>query len=76
MKSHQGYATRALKARDPRFRRVFEKLGYGTREMVAERDHLSDLRRQYESLYGKKPFHGWKADVLSEKIAAKATPEV
>ena len=32
------------------------------------------LRERYESLYGKRPFMGWSADVLNEKIAAFAPP--
>lgn len=32
---------------------------------------LSDLRDEYEKLYDKKPFNGWKADKLKEMIAEK-----
>lgn len=70
MKFH-GYATRAMTARDKRYRRVFEKLGYGRADVRSERDQLLDLRRKYETAYGKKPFHGWDAAVLQEKISAK-----
>lgn len=35
MKS-QSYMTRALQARDPRFARILGRLGYGTKEEVAE----------------------------------------
>lgn len=33
-------------------------------------DATAALREQYETLYGKRPFMGWGADVLREKIAA------
>lgn len=32
---------------------------------------LDAIKAEYEELFGKKPFHGWKEDVLKEKIAAK-----
>jgi hypothetical protein len=36
-------------------------------------DPLPDLRKQYQEIVGKRPFHGWDADVLKDKIAeAKA----
>ena len=69
------YMDRALKARDPRFARVLEKLGYQRRDMVAEPqeaetdDELSELRAQYQSVFDKRPYHGWDADTLREKIA-------
>ncbi|MFN6950970.1 MAG: hypothetical protein ACK4NE_00040 [Albidovulum sp.] len=81
------YLTRALKARDPRFRRIFGKLGYDTKPMAAEEspaetvplamapvasveDDLAILRAEYAAVVGKRPFMGWEAAMLREKIAA------
>lgn len=36
-------------------------------------DPLLDLRKQYQELVGKRPFHGWDADVLKDKIAEVRT---
>jgi len=79
---HQGYYTRALQANDPRFARVFDKMGYGRSDMSADQqavppapaDDLSALRDQYQAVVGKKPYHGWTAAVLREKIAAAQKP--
>lgn len=38
-------------------------------ETDAPEAELSDLRAEYERVFGKKPFGGWKADKLREKIA-------
>lgn len=38
---------------------------------VEKTDDLDELRAEYETLYGKKPFGSWKADKLKEKIAEK-----
>lgn len=68
---HQSYFTRALKARDPRFARIFGKLGYSTADMVAEDDAaptIAELRDLYEKVVGKRPFNGWDADTLAKKI--------
>ena len=32
-------------------------------------DELSELRAQYQSVFDKRPYHGWDADTLREKIA-------
>jgi hypothetical protein len=34
-------------------------------------DEAAALRVEYETLFGKRPFMGWGADTLREKIAAK-----
>lgn len=68
---HQSYYNRALRAQDRRFARVFEKMGYSTRDMVSaepEVDDLSPLRAEYQDVVGKKAFHGWSADELRAKI--------
>ena len=67
-----GYHDRALKARDPRFGRIFDKLGYARRDMVpaaAPAEDISNLRETYERVIGKRPFNGWDAATLREKIA-------
>lgn len=73
---HQGYYTRALKARDPRYARIFGKLGYSTEQLVASDvgPDISELRETYEKVLGKRPFNGWDAETLAEKIAAARQP--
>lgn len=39
-------------------------------EPVAPVDERIALRAEYEAKFGKKPFGGWSADLLREKIAA------
>lgn len=34
-------------------------------------ESLSTLRAEYQSLYGKRAYHGWSAEELQEKIDAK-----
>ncbi|WP_422366405.1 hypothetical protein [Pelagibius sp.] len=47
-----------------------------TLEGGQEDDDLAALRAEYEEAVGKKPFNGWDADTLREKIAAaKAASE-
>lgn len=41
----------------------------GTQKPTATNVDLSDLREQYATVIGKKPFHGWGADELIAKIA-------
>lgn len=36
---------------------------------------VAALRAEYQTLVGKRPFPGWGADVLREKIAAASEPE-
>lgn len=80
------YFDRAERARDPRFARILGKLGYARRDMVAfnapihiprsptppppEKADLANLRDTYERVVGKRPFMGWDAAKLREKIAA------
>lgn len=67
----QNYRDRMMKARDPRYAKIASALGYNRRDMVADQaDELADLRAQYTDLVGKRPFMGWDADTLREKIAA------
>ena len=79
---HQAYFTRALKANDPRYARVFGKLGYDRADIVSDdaaavdstgtggtADDLEQLRAEYQAAVGKKPYHGWDAATLREKIA-------
>lgn len=37
----------------------------------SDADELKALRAEYEELYGKKPYMGWKAEQVREKIAEK-----
>lgn len=70
---HSGYFTRAMAAKDRRYARVFGKMGYETTDLVPEEpsnDDIADLRETYEKVVGKRPFHGWDATQLAEKIAA------
>lgn len=39
-------------------------------KIAAPAEELTALRTQYFDKLGKRPFHGWSADVLREKIAA------
>jgi len=68
-----GYYHRALKASDRRYRQAFERMGYGRRDMrVAEpdeQDEMTALRAEYQRVVGKRPFHGWDASELREKMA-------
>lgn len=34
-------------------------------------ENLDKLRKDYEDLFGKKPFNGWSAEQLQQKIDAK-----
>lgn len=71
---HQGYLTRALKANDRRYARIFSKLGYNTTDLAAEEvDELDidTLRATYEQVLGKRPFMGWDAATLLKKIEEK-----
>lgn len=73
---HGSYFTRAMKAKDRRYARVFGKMGYETADLVPgdpTKDDLADLRATYEKVVGKRPFMGWDAETLAQKIAeAKA----
>ena len=71
---HQGYITRALKAKDPRYARILGKLGYDTTALAAgeaEELDIDKLRGDYQSAFGKRPFMGWDADQLMAKIKEK-----
>lgn len=69
------YMDRAMQARDPRYAKILGKLGYERRDMVAAKpadeapDEMALLRAEYQDVLGKKPFMGWDADTLREKIA-------
>lgn len=67
------YMTRAMQAKDPRYADILGKLGYGTAEVkpaVKRPVGIAKLRSDYERVVGKKPFNGWNAEQLREKIAA------
>jgi hypothetical protein len=70
----QNYGDRMMRARDPRFAKIAERMGYKRRDMVAETavDETAALRAEYERVIGKRPFMGWDAAKLREKIEAFA----
>jgi hypothetical protein len=77
MKKNDGYMNRAIRAKDPRFARILEGLGYGRRDMQAAPiqsaptfDDIARVRAEYAAVVGKQPFMGWDIDTLREKIAA------
>lgn len=63
------YMTRAMRSADPRYRRILTRLGYGKPVKRPERDEMTELRQEYERVVGKRPFHGWDASKLREKMA-------
>jgi len=69
----QNYIDRMLAARDPRYRQIADRLGYGTRMMTARRADpeaaLKRLRAEYQRVVGKRPYHAWDAATLRAKIA-------
>lgn len=74
---HQGYYDRALKASDPRYARVFNKMGYGTRDLKGDEapsgdgdGDLGKVREEYHQVLGKRPYHAWTIEELREKIVA------
>ncbi len=59
-----------------RYADILKKLNRGTymtRDMQAAKqrddDELSRLRAEYQDFVGKRPFHGWDADMIRQKIA-------
>lgn len=71
--THKGGREQAMQKR---YAKILNKLGRGTymtRDMQAaeqrDDDELSRLRAEYQDVVGKRPFHGWDADTLREKIA-------
>lgn len=70
----QTYMDRAMRSADPRYARVLEKLGH-TRPVAPKADpaepanETAALRAEYEAIVGRRPFMGWGADKLREKIA-------
>lgn len=70
-----GYMTRALKSRDPRYARVLRKMGYAEPTTAAAgpapslEDEMRALREEYEAVMGKRPYWGWDADELRERMA-------
>lgn len=83
MKKNSKYMKRALQSRDPRFARVLGKLGYDRMDMVADEtssepaktqeEIYAELKIEYESVLGKRPYYGWDESELRKRIAeAKA----
>lgn len=71
------YRTRRLKADEPfeaKTRRDFAALRITKKARPDEgaevdRDELAELRAEYQERFEKRPFHGWDADKLREKLA-------
>lgn len=71
------YGTRRLTAGDPfearhdRDARLLIGIGKARRAEKAEpaKDELAELRAEYQEVVGKRPFYGWDAVTLREKIA-------
>lgn len=67
------YMNRALKARDPRFAHILGKLGYERADIAsadeAGVDDVTQLRKEYQEVIGKRAFNGWDAATLKAKIA-------
>lgn len=71
--THKGGREQAMQKR---YAKILNKLGRGTymtRDMQAaeqrDDDELSRLRAEYQDVVGKRPFHGWDADMIRQKIA-------
>ncbi|MFC7399580.1 hypothetical protein ACFQU1_20415 [Chelatococcus sp. GCM10030263] len=75
------YGTRRLKAKDEfaasaRDARLLNAIGrahFADQDQAAQQrareEELHELRAQYQDVIGKKPYHGWDAETLREKIA-------
>lgn len=76
------YASRALKPGDVftalcRDARLLEAIGKARRYVPEPAksgdDELAGLRAEYQRIVGRRPFHGWDAATLREKMAAAAS---
>lgn len=76
------YMDRAMRARDPRYARILERLGYERRDMVPtaaasvepvaqDAGDIAALRAAYREKFGKRPFMGWDAGTLRDKLSGK-----
>ena len=76
------YKSGRVQEMELRYADPLSKLGHGTymtRDMKAATlrpvatvnlaEDIESLREEYKSVVGKKPYHGWTADELREKIA-------
>ena len=75
---HQGYLNRALKAKDRRYARVFEHLGYDVAALSTDAaappvdvEDLGELRSAYAMAFGRKPYGGWDAAELKRRLAER-----
>lgn len=78
MKVDFSYKNGRVRSMAERYARILQKLGKGsymTRDMRAQPvannapDELTELRAKYQEVVGKKAYHGWSAEDLSQKIA-------
>lgn len=60
------YHSRAMRHKDRRYARIFERMGYGTREM--RKDEGEDIRELYRELFGRAPHHTWDDEKIQDKI--------
>lgn len=72
----QNYIDRAMRARDPRFAKIANRLGYTAPPVRALRKADDDddkdkaqLTREYEALTGDEPDGRWSVGTLEEKVA-------
>lgn len=73
--SYKNGRVRSMSERDARILTNLGKGAYLTRDMRAQPavtsppDELAELRAKYQEVVGKKAYHGWDAEELSQKIA-------
>lgn len=72
------YGTRHLVAGEvfearPADARLLKAIRKAADHVEPEPSDVASLRAQYEQMFGKRPFMGWDADALREKIASGPT---
>lgn len=65
----KNYYDRMMKSRDPRYHKIAKRLG------KPPSDDMAELRAEYEKVFGKRPYMGWDARTLREKIAEAVIEE-
>lgn len=66
----------AMRSRDRRYRKIFQRMGYLRRDQRAEPDssELAEARAEYQRVVGKRPYHGWDVDELKARMADAQAP--